>query len=490
MPTEASEVNFGSETVKASIAKFAMAISGFVGTILFARLLDPTLLGGFYLLMGLVKIADRPIHGWAIATKKRFSEPTVDDHSIVGAQIIFILAWLTVIIVVSLLLSPWLREYTQLPTAPLLFLVLLVTEPLYEPFEKLLQGRGLIGIATWSDAFRSYLTLPLQLVFVLIGFGAAGLVYGLAVATVVSVPLLLYFLQTPPATPSVSLLRSLWQYAKYSIPSSFFGTIYDRFDVLLLGFLLTPAAAGYYEIAAKLTLPAVFVSSAAASGLMARVSNLQSKQQEIGTDVSNTLAFASILSIPIFFGAFALPDALIITFYGAEYSPAASLLVFIALYRVIKSQNAPLTQTINGLDRPDTTMRISALTLLFNVIVGVLLVRSIGAVGAAIATLLAETIRYISYFLIVKQYTNGSSLLPTTLIKQFGAGLLMYAVVSLAHNIFPVKSYLDLFLLLTIGVATYGTALLTISGRTRQIAIEALQKSEFQNIIPDTISPR
>lgn len=488
MPAEASEVNFGSETVKATVAKIAMAISGFVGTVLFARLLDPTLLGGFYLLLGLVKIADRPIYGWAIATKKRFSEPSIRDSSILGAQIIFILIWLILVAVVSYFLSNWLRAYTKLSAAPMLFIVLLISEPVYEPLEKLLQGRGQISIATWSDTFRSYLTLPLQLMFVLAGFGAAGLVYGLAAATVLSVPLVLYFLRTPPALPSVPLLQSLWQYAQYSIPSGFFGTIYDRFDVLLLGVLATPAAAGYYEIAAKLTLPAVFISSAAASGLMARVSNLQSKQQDVASDITNTLAFSSILAIPIFFGALALPKTLIITFYGAEYAPAATLLVAIAAYRVTKSQNAPLTQTVNGLDRPDMTMRISAVTLAINVVLGVLLVRQIGPVGVAIATLLAEVIRYLSLSIIVNKYTTGVKLLPEALLKQFGAGILMFAVVSLLRRTLSVKSYLGLLLLLTIGAITYGTTFLISSSQSRQLIRDSLEDSMFEELFPNKIS--
>ncbi|WP_266077638.1 oligosaccharide flippase family protein [Haladaptatus caseinilyticus] len=487
MSTDASEVSFGGETVNATVAKFAMAASGFVGTILFARLLDPTLLGGFYLLLGLVKIADRPIHGWAIAAKKRFSEHDVRDESIVGAQIVFIIVWLVFVAAISFFLSGWLREYTKLTTAPLLFLLLLASEPLYEPFEKLLQARGQIGVATWLDTLRSYLTLPFQIWLVLAGFGTAGLVYGLAGATVLSLPAIFYYLHTPPALPTISVLRSLWRYAKYSVPSSFFGTIYDRFDVLLLGLLLTPTAAGYYEVAAKLTLPAIFVGNAAASGLMARVSNRRSKNQDVSADVYNALSFTSILAIPIFFGALALSQSLVVTFYGPRYAPAGALLIFIAAYRLLKSQNAPLTQTINGLNSPETTMRISAGTLAINIVLGVVLVLQIGAVGVAVATLIAEGARYLSLLTVVRGRIPGVRFLPRTLLEQFSAGVIMFLIVSLAHRIVPVRSWPDLFTLLAIGAAIYILTLLLVSSRLRQTIGSVLRGSQIERFVPHQI---
>ncbi|WP_227373748.1 oligosaccharide flippase family protein [Haladaptatus halobius] len=487
MTTDATDVSLSGETAKATVAKFTMALSGFVGTVLFARLLGPVSFGGFYLLLGLVKIADRPIHGWAIAAKKRFSEHRVRDGTVVGSQAVFIAIWLVVVGVGSLTFSEALRNYTGLVAAPSLFLVLLVSEPMYEPFEKLLHGRGQVGVATWIDALRSYLTLPLQLGFILAGFGVAGMAYGLAGATVLSVPVILYSLRTLPELPSYTILRSLWEYAKYSIPSSFFGTIYDRFDVLLLGLLLTPAAAGYYEVAAKLTLPAIFVGSTAASGLMARVSANRSEGNEVADDVTNTLAFTSVLAIPMFFGALAIPTPLIVTVYGGEYAPAATLLVGIAGYRLLKSQNAPLTQTVNGLDRPEVTMRISAVALTVNVIVGVLLVLRVGPIGVVLATLLAEVVRYLWLAVVIRRSIPNVKLVPSTLIEQMGAGFLMFLVVSVAHRYLPVRSWADLSLLLSVGASTYGFALLAVSTRLRHTIGSLLRGSRIERFVPRPI---
>lgn len=482
---DASDVSLGGETAKATVAKFLMAVTGFVGTILFARILGPTSFGGFYLLFGLVKLADRPLVGWGTAAKKRFSEVTDRDSEFVGSIFAALALWLLVAVVGATVAAGWLKSYTGLDDAPVLFVVLLFAVALYEPLEKLLQARGLVGAATGIDALRSYLTLPLQIGFVLYGFGAGGMAYGLAGASILVVPVLLYYINVRPTLPTRSTARSLWAYAKYSIPSNFFGTVYNQFDVLLLGLMLTPAAAAQYEVAAKLTLPATFVAATAASGLMARVSRYHSQEKDVEPDISNTLSFTSILSIPIFFGALAIPRPLVVTFYGGEYAAATSLLVGLALYQVVRSQTAPMVQAVNGLDMPDLNMRLSFGTLALNVVLGVGLVFLFGAVGVVVATVTAETIRYVVLAVFLKRQLSSFALVPRTLLEQVGMGAVMFVAVTAAHRLVPVQSWLDLVVLLTVGAGVYGLGLLAISDQLRHTIGSVLRGSRLESVVPE-----
>lgn len=482
--SDVSDVSLGGETAKATLAKFTMAATGFVGTVLFARILGPTSFGGFYLLFGLVKLADRPINGWGIAAKKRFSEVSDYDRELLGSVFVAVAGWTVVVLAGAAVFAGWLQSYTGLDEAPILLAVLLLSVSLYEPLEKLVQARGLVGTATWTDALRSYLTLPLQIGFVLYGLGAAGMAYGLAGASLLVVPLLLHYIGVSLAIPTRETVRSLWEYARYSIPSNFFGTVYDRFDILLLGLMLTPAAAGQYEVAAKLTLPAVFVATTAASGLMSRVSNLHSQGENVEPDISNTLAFASILSIPIFFGALAIPKPLVVTIYGGEYAAAASLLVGLALYRVVRTQSAPMVQAVNGLDIPDVNMRLSFVTLVLNVVLGVVLVYLFGAIGVVVATVVAESLRYVVLSLLLKRKLPNLTLFPRTLLEQIGMGAAMFVVVAVAHSVVTVRSWLDLTLLLALGAGVYGLGLLAISGQLRHTIGSVLRGSRIESVVP------
>ncbi len=485
--TDASSVSLGGETAKATLAKFTMAAIGFVGTIVFARVLGPTGFGGYYLLFSLVKLVDRAVSGWGSASKKRYSEATTDGDEILGGQLAFTVVWVALSGIALLIGSNWLVDYTGLPEAPVMFAVLLVAVTLYEPTEQVVQARGLVGAATWIDAVRSMLTFPLQLVFVLLGFGAAGMAYGLSVATLLVVPLLWRFIDGRPTLPSRDTLRSLWAYARYSIANSFLGKAYDRFDVLLLGFLLTPAAAGYYEVAFKLTLPAAFVMMAASSGLMARVSLKHSRNEPFAEDVSNTLAFTSVVAIPIFFGAIALSERLVVTLYGPAYADAAGLLVGLAFYQVVTTQRGPLSRTIDGIDRPDVNTVLSALTLVSNVVLGIGLTLEFGAIGVVIATVLAESARYVASGLYVRRTLPSVVVLPGTLLEQTGAGMAMFGVVVLLRRLIPVQRWFHLVFIVGIGAVVYGIALLLVSRKLRVTIGGVVRGSSVERYTPNFV---
>ncbi len=307
MTKQASDVSLGGETTKGAIAKAAMAAVGFIGTVVFAQKLGSARFGAYNLLLSLVLLMERPISGgWAGAANKRASEMVFSDGEIIGAQLLMGCFWVLILATLATVFHGWLSEYTGVKNALILFVVLLTAKVLYSCFIPVIQARGRIGTSVGIDAIRSYFTFAIQLVLVLSGLSVAGMVYGLAGATFLSIPIALYFHRTSPTVPSLQLLRSLWEYARYSIPTSMLWKTYDRFDVLLLGALITPAAVGNYEAAAKLTFPAMFVAEIAGAGLMVRVSNLKSKEQSATQDVSNVISFSSVLSIPLLFGAIAI----------------------------------------------------------------------------------------------------------------------------------------------------------------------------------------
>lgn len=485
--TDASEVSLGGETAKATIAKFTMAASGFVGTVVFANLLAPSRFGGYYLLFALVKIADRPLLGLATASKKRLSEAESFRSELLSLQILAGGVWALVGGVAALLFGRFLRSYTGLPAAAPLFVLLLALLSTYDSLDTLVQATGRIGAATWTDAVRSYLTLPLQVGLVLLGYGAAGMALGLAGATILTLPVLVYVLHIVPEYPTRATAASVWTYARHSIPTAIVGKAYDRFDVVLLGLIVTPAAAGEYEVAAKLTLPAVFVAEVASSGLMARVSNLASKGERYAQDVTNTIAFAGILAVPILFGAIALPRQLVVTIFSPKYAGATDFLIGLALYRTVAAQTAPLGSALSGVDRPDVVKRVSIAALGLNVILGVGLTLWIGAIGVVIATILAELLRYVVLSARLKQTTPDVKIVPRPLAEQVLGGVVMFVVVVAAESVVVVDSWVDLGLLVGLGAITYSVFLLAVSESVRVTVGSVIRGSQLERYVPPTI---
>lgn len=464
---DAGDMNLGLESLKGFTGKILQALLGFAGTIIFARALGRTDFGGFYFLLSMVFIADRPLRGFGQAIEKRYSEAGAKKAEIVGGAMVLTAVAFAITGVGVFVLRDLLVRETNIEQAPLVFISLFVALGIFFPVQKMLGAEGWISKQTWNDTLRSVLTLPLQLVFVFAGFGAAGMGYGLAAATLLVVPVALYFLRVRPAVPSRSTIASLWSYARYSTVAALVGKAYDRFDVLLLGALITTGAVGDYEVAYKLTIPATFLASVVGSGLTPKVSNRRSKGQDVSTDVTNAVSYASMLSIPLFFGALAIPKPIIVTAYGPEYAGAGVFLVGLALYQFVYSQTLMYQHALSGLDLPDIRMRVNALTLGLNVVVGVSLLYYVGPIGVVIATVLAESARYFMSMAAVNSRVKGLDVLPRTLFEQAFAGVVMFVVVETSQRAITLQSWSQLGLLVGIGAVTYGVVLLAISPHLR-----------------------
>jgi len=473
--TGAGDMNLGLESLKGFSGKVLQAVLGFVGTIIFARVLGPTDFGGYYFLLSMIFIADRPLRGFGKAVEKRYSEAGASKSEIFGATLltsalIFVIAGFIVFGLHDILV-----QETNLEQAPVVFMAIFVALGIFFPVQKMLGAEGWVSKQTWNDTLRSVFTLPLQLWLVLAGFGAAGMGYGLAAATLLVIPVALHFLRVRPTIPSKATAVSLWTYARYSTVSALVGKAYDRFDVLLLGTLLTTGIVGNYEVAYKLTVPATFLTSVIGSGLTPKVSNRRSQGQKVSADVSNAISYSSLFSIPVLFGTLAIPEVLIRTTYGSEYSGAGVFLIGLALYQVIYSQTLMYQHTLSGLNLPEVRLRINAVTLGINLILGILLLLYIGAVGVVIATIIAEFFRYVMSMLSVNHRLESINILPQTLFEQTFAGILMFAIVEIGQWRVTVQSWIHLGFLVVLGGVAYIVALVMISPSFRFTVLSLYQ---------------
>lgn len=463
MTEGARDISLGFESTKGFVGKLVQAALGFVGTIVFARVLGPTAFGGFYFLLSLVFVADKPLRGTATAISKRFSETKSPQEEIFGSVALFHGSAFLVAGVVLVVLTDVLARQTNVDDAALVFYLLLTSITLFDVVQELLAASGYPSLQIWNDTLRSLLTLPLQLGFVLLGLNAAGMGYGLATATFLTIVPAMYLVRLRPVKPSVETLKSLWEFARYSIPSAIVGTAYGQLDMLLLGFFLTTGAAGQYQIALKLTAPAIMLARSIAPALFPKISNLHSRGEGVGDEISNAVSFSSALAIPIFFGALAIPEALVVTVYGGEYRSAALLLVGLAAYQVVTTQALIYDRTVNAIDRPELNFRFSSITLVFNVALGLLLLHEIGALGVVIATVLSEVLRYLLFVFALRKELDELTVLPRTIFEQVAAGVVMFAVVEAASRYVVVRSWLDLVVLVGTGATVYGVVLLAIS---------------------------
>lgn len=450
---------FGVQVFKGFIGNVLTAVIGFLGSILFARVLGPGGYGAFYTISAVVNLADNPVQGFGIAGKKRLSESDTDAAEIVGAALLVGLASI-------LLLSPFVllfgipfidvqreREYFVLLLSGLVFFKLL---------QPLVAGSGKFGIPTVLDSGRSFFTITLQVVLVYIGWDVGGMVAGLAVGSLLMVPISYRVLGIRPAWPSRDVLRNLWEYARWSMPKAAVGAAISRMDILILSTILTTGAAGQYRAAMNILVPATFVSGVIGSGVFVDTSETISRNEDPRERIELGVGFASILAIPILFGAIAMPVDIVTTIYGTQYQEAGTVLVILAAYKLLETQTDQLFGAISGLDRPDIRFYISLGVLVMNVGLGVPLAYRMGLMGVVIATLLTAVAQWIAALYLSQRLIDFSTV-PKPILEQLTAGIVMFLIVFPAHRVYGVGWWGDLFGLIALGAAVYGLVLFTIS---------------------------
>jgi len=101
---------------------------------------------------------------------------------------------------------------------------------------------------------------------------------------------------------------------------------------------------------------------------------------------------------------------------------------------------------------------------------------SYGAIGVVVATVVAETLRYVALARVVTDRLPDVTLLPRTLAEQLAASVVMFAVVVPASGALVIDRWFHLLAIVALGAAVYGVTLAAISRKLR-VTIEGVVRS-------------
>lgn len=457
---EVGDTDFGVQVGLGSLGNATSAAVGMIGAVILARILGPDGYGLYYVALGVANLFENPVNGWATACKKRLTETDFETREALGSVLVMTLA-------LSIIGAPLayfiVSQTTSNDILPLAVPVLFIPMSTYWALTRVLSGRSNFSLATWSTVAHTIFKTTGQLILVVLGFEVWGMIGGAAVGSILVIPIVYRWIGVQPVFPSRSSFASIGEFAKWSIPQGFVGTALSRMDVILLGWLGTSTIAGNYQVALKLTLPAVFISSVINSGLMARISNLESRSSQWDTDVTNALSLTSVLAVPIAFGALTIGEEVLVTIYSSQYSGAGSFLIGLAIYRLFVTLSSPLESVVVGLDYPRLSFYISLVRFVVNVTAGLLLWYLIGPIGIVVATVITQMLSYAIYIVAVWSLSNRTSYIPRPLLKQILAGAIMALSVWAGKLFIGAQEALSVILLVALGGITYSGLLLIIS---------------------------
>lgn len=181
---------------------------------------------------------------------------------------------------------------------------------------------------------------------------------------------------------------------------TFFGmtlatSIYTMLDTTMLGFLSTNTEVGYYSAATKISHMVLSLITAVTAVLLPRMSLYinNNDMDSFKTLTNKTVSIVTLLSIPITAGLFLLAKPITLLFSGNEYIPAIiPMQVMTPIVFIISIASITGIRMLPAMNKEKLAL-ISYITgAISNIICNAIFIPLYGALGAAIGTLVAESI--------------------------------------------------------------------------------------------------
>lgn len=219
-------------------------------------------------------------------------------------------------------------------------------------------------------------------------------------------------------TTATSSLSQVWSDARYVrlpwrdaaglvlVGASF--ALFNRVDLLMLGILVGPGAAGIYRVAARGAEVASFGASAVVAVISPRIPMLHYRGNlaEMGA-LTRAGALTSIgASAAIGILLVALRGAFL-SIFGAGFSAASNVLLVLVMAQVLASVGSIPMAALSLTGRHHVVSRALGLGVFVNIVLNFPLAVRFGALGTAGATL-AATLMFVTYILAQGKSTKGS----------------------------------------------------------------------------------
>ena len=379
-----------------------------------------------------------------------------------------------IITIVAPLLALWLGKEYGIVLGILIASAGLVLYAFQGPLDSALTARERLD-------YTSIFTLISQLVFW--GLGALLLINGLgfigliiASLTGVAVVVLLsgwtlFKLGTGRLVLSVPRWPQLFLAA---LPFGVSGISYvfmQRFDTVLMSFVLTDAAVGWYNVPWTLVNMVLLIAQSIAIAMYpSMVRGYAEDPESLPQVVWQSIKYLLIVCLPVAVGGTVLADRIIVTLYEETFVNSIPVLQVIlwALPSLFLLELLGRVASTLHLERP--AARINVINATITVILNLILVPTLGILGAALALVGGGTIRLVQYWRLI-----GNERLVG---RRWGALLrVALAAAAMAAAVFflrqvpafgAVDSKIGLLALIGSGAVVYAVALLALGGVERR----------------------
>jgi len=477
-----------SEQTRGAISRSAVLVGSriltwglaFVMTVMMPRYLGATSYGRLYLAMSLTGIMSILVEFGlnSLVAREVSKHPSDATRYLINAGMLKAALWVVgcgvLAAVVRIIDYP---EETQLAVAILAVMVLITCE-----------GTLVAAVLQANDRMRwiAYSTAAEKLVYVVLGVVALVSGHGILVisavalfSAVVSLSMNLIWFRRMARSVEVSggwrgvEVPGLFVRALPFFSVAFFGAIYFRADVIIMSLFKSDAIVGYYGAAYRLFQTTYVVPDALLFALFPLFCRLSAQHENaLAVAAQKGLDLLLLLGFPLAAGVFVLSDEIVYTLYGADYADSVVLLRILAVAIALMYANGVFVQLLVATERQKRLAFTAGVSAVLNVSANFVLIPFIGAVGAALATVMTELIVIVMNFSYLDRGLTRQLRFGTP-ARALAAALLMAAVLMALGG----KS---LLLLIPVGVGVYAAGIVLF--RALPPDDRAMMKAALENM--------
>lgn len=245
-------------------------------------------------------------------------------------------------------------------------------------------GQGRPERQAWAQSFAAVSNVAIVgALYMLVRLSVGAAVAVNLLTSVISLVLMLLWLGQPAhLAGSVARLRDAFNYARRRYLADVASMLEMRLDIVMLGVLATAAATGVYSVAVAVVELLWFIPRAAETPLLSRF--LHSSPQEGVGLVAISVRLTVVLQAIMLIGASLLLKPAIALVFGPAFDGASLLFWILAPGVVANGLVGPLISYLTA--RGHLFPALSAGTVIANVLLNALLIPTMGAGGAALAS--------------------------------------------------------------------------------------------------------
>ncbi len=389
-------------------AKIIGVASGGILTVILSRWLEPDAYGLLFLAISILGIAGTFSKLGIAKSSARYIANYKENNprqipKIIQFGLLLNIISITIVSIIFILasknISSWLSE-PALNSFLLVGALYIIFSTLFEYVRITLQAfedmkeTSIVYIVDRS----SRLIFALGLVF--FGYGALGALVGYISAFILSSALgamYIYYRHYRKVSPTQIEPGLRRRIAEYSVPltATHTANVLDkRFDTVLIGFFLNPAAVAFYTIS-KQTIEFIETPLSALGFTLSPTYESEKSKGNIETAeriYEEALAHSLLLYIPAAIGLILVAEPLIVFIFGTQYLGAVPVLQVLAIYPAFQSITKLTSNGLDYLGRARERAIIKGTTSILNVFLNIILIPITGVIGAAIATVITRVI--------------------------------------------------------------------------------------------------